>query len=275
MAAPAKKAPDRAPLQDLDDWLDTTDVPATVVCARCGSAECAGCAATTDKSGFISLVAWERTEGPVLARLWATARATTRDPDHFFEALPQGPLGPALRFAVLAELVSATAMLLVVAALVACVAPGFVWHSLVDASARSVTLRAVVAGVPALAALLVAAHVAHGVALDVGTPKDKRFEGSRGHALRFGLYATGWDVVLGPVGAVVVFAKEGLEGLRDVSEKAMSLPGRSARAFLRGAYGLYGEAAKRPLGLSVFASFFVTAIAVALTLVVAVVLLLP
>ncbi|MEO8798625.1 MAG: hypothetical protein ABI551_12130 [Polyangiaceae bacterium] len=275
MPAPARKASERAPLQDLDDWLDTTDVPATVVCARCGSAECAGCAAATDKSGFISLVAWERTDGPVLARLWATARATTRDPDHFFEALPQGPIAPALRFAVLAELASATAMLFVVVAMVACFAPAFVWHSIVDASARSVALRAVFAGIPALAALLVVAHVAHGVALDVGTPKDKRFKGSRGHALRFGLYATGWDVVLGPIGAVVVFAKEGFEGLRDVSEKAMSLPGRSARAFLRGAYGLYGEPAKRPLGLSVFASFFVTGVAVVLTLAVVVLLLLP
>ncbi len=275
MPAPARKTPERAPLQDLDDWLDTTDVPATVVCARCGSAECGGCAAATDKSGFISLVAWERTDGPVLGRLWATARATTRDPDHFFEALPQGPIAPALRFAVLAELVSATAMLFVVVAMVACFAPGFVWHSIVDASARSVALRALFAGIPALAALLVVAHVAHGVALDVGTPKEKRFKGSRGHALRFGLYATGWDVVLGPIGAVVVVAKEGFEGLRDVSEKAMSLPGRSARAFLRGAYGLYGEPAKRPLGLSVAASFFVTGVAVVLTIAVIVMLLLP
>ncbi|HEX7663095.1 MAG TPA: hypothetical protein VF407_01220 [Polyangiaceae bacterium] len=268
MPAPAKKAPERAPLEDLDDWLDSVDVPAAVVCARCGSADCAGCAAATDKSGFISLVAWERTEGPVLERLWATARATTRDPDHFFEALPQGPIAPALRFAVLAELVAATAMTLVVIAMVACFAPGFVWHSIVDAAARSIALRAIFAGIPVLAALLVGAHVAHGVALDIGTPKEKRFRGSRTHALRFGLYATGWDVVLGPIGAVVVLAKEGAEGLRDVSDKAMSLPGRSARAFLRGVYGLHGEEATRPLRLGVAASFFVTGLAVAFTIVV-------
>ena len=59
---------------------------------------------------------------------------------------------------------------------------------------------------------LVAAHVAHGWALDLGA----RRSGARGattRALRFGLYAAGWDLVIGPLGAVVVAAKEGVQGL--------------------------------------------------------------
>ena len=277
MPAPAKKLreiPKRGDLVELEDWLDKIDVPAAVVCARCGSSECTGCtAAMGEKSGFIAVVPWERSDASVMRRLWQTARATTRDPERFFEALPEGAIAPALRFAALAELVASTAMIFSVLAATACIAPSMSARLILDASARGVVARTLLASIPALAALLVLAHVAHGVALDFGAPRELRSRERRFHALRFGLYTTGWDVVLGPVGALVVLIKEGTKAFRELADVAQTLPGKSARAFLRGAYGLSGDSAKKPLrasfiasGLSILVAVVVTVVAIAAAL---------
>lgn len=278
MSAPAKKQrkqperadllarPKRGDMVDLEDWLDKVDVPATVVCARCGSSECTGCsAAVGEKSGFIAVIPWERSDASVMRRLWQTARATTRDPERFFEALPEGPIAPAFRFAALAELVASAAMIFAVLAATTCIAPSMIARFVLDASARGIAARMLLASIPTLAALLVAAHVAHGVALDFGAPPALRSRARRLHALRFGLYATGWDVVLGPVGALLVLLQEGTKGFRALTEVAQALPGKSARAFLRGAYGLSGEAAKRPMRASFWASAMSIGFAVILT----------
>lgn len=281
MSAPAKDGrasplPKRADgtLVDLDDWLDGVDVPAAVVCARCGSSECTGCTASSEKSGFIAIVAWERSDAPMLRRLWQTARATTRDPERFFEALPEGPIAPALRFAAISELFAATAMIAVILAFLAIVAPSFISYLATDPAARSFALRALVASIPSLAVLLVVAHVAHGVALDLGAPRELRTRARRAHALRFGLYATGWDVVLGPIGAVLVGIQDGYKGLVELTRIAGSLPGISARAFLKGSYGLQGEQAKAPLRFSFIASALAISFAVFLTVAVIVALML-
>ncbi len=281
MSAPAKDGrasplPKRADgrLVDLDDWLDGVDVPAAVVCARCGSSECTGCTANSEKSGFIAVVAWERGDAPMLRRLWQTARATTRDPERFFEALPQGPIAPALRFAAISELFAATAMIGVVLAFLACIAPSFIAYLATDPVARGFAIRALIASIPSLALLLVVAHVAHGVALDLGAPIELRTRERRAHALRFGLYATGWDVVLGPIGAVIVTLQDGLKGLIDLTRIAGSLPGLSARAFLKGAYGLQGEQAKSALRWSFVASALAISFAVFMTVAVIVALIL-
>src|SRR5205809_356268 len=84
------------------------DVPATVVCAFCGDADCIGCENEQSRSGIVAIVAWERAQAPAIARLWATARATTRDAESFFELLPDGPVMPAFRFAAICELLAAT-----------------------------------------------------------------------------------------------------------------------------------------------------------------------
>src|SRR5579862_5127232 len=96
---------------DVDDLPDA-DVPAAVVCAQCGNADCAGCFEEPTKSGVVAVVAWERPGAPALARLWATARATTYSAEPFFETLPDGPLAPAFGFAVVSELLAASAMAL-------------------------------------------------------------------------------------------------------------------------------------------------------------------
>jgi hypothetical protein len=62
-----------------DASSDLIDVPATVVCAFCGDADCAGCEHERSRSGIVSVIAWERIGVPLLSRLWSTARATHPD----------------------------------------------------------------------------------------------------------------------------------------------------------------------------------------------------
>ncbi|HVJ90321.1 MAG TPA: hypothetical protein VM580_10995, partial [Labilithrix sp.] len=110
--------------QDASSF-DLFDVPAAVVCAFCGDAECTGCEHrdSLSRSGIVSVVAWERPRTPMLSRLWSTARSTTRDAESFFELLPDGPLMPAIRFAALCELFASAAMLVGFFALAALIAP--------------------------------------------------------------------------------------------------------------------------------------------------------
>ncbi len=247
LARNRSKAPD-----ERDDPMDA-EVPAAVVCAHCGDADCSGCRHEQTRSGVVAIVAWERPGAPALARLWATARATTFDPDRFFESLPDGPIAPALRFAFASELLASTAMALLALVPMSLVAPRWVKHLLLDDG--SAGARVTLIGVLGLATLLVAAHVAHGWALDLGA----RRAGARGattRALRFGLYATGWDLVLGPLGAIVVAAKEGLSKAGSIVGLGvgLGLPTRCTRAFLRGCYRLDGAAAVPALRASYLAA---------------------
>ena len=245
-----------AKARESEELLEA-DVPAAVVCAHCGDADCPGCLNELTRSGVVAVIPWERPGTSAWTRLWATARATTFDADRFFETLPDGPIGPALRFAVASEIIASAAMGLLLFVPVTLLAPGWVKHLLVDEG--GLLLRVVVAGVPALAMLLVAAHVAHGWALDIGA----RRSGARGattRALRFGLYAAGWDLVIGPLGAVVVAVKEGLRASLSIGAVGMGLPGRSARAFLRGCYRLEGRSAQPALRASYAAAVIATAV---------------
>jgi hypothetical protein len=241
---------------DRDEFVEA-DVPAAVLCAQCGNADCPGCHQEHTQSGVVSVVPWERLGGRALGRLWATSRAATLNANTFFEALPDGPLLPALRFAVLSELIAASAMGLVLMIPPFLIAPAWVEHILrndLEGSARFV-----LAGIPGLAALLVCAHVAHGWALDLGA----RRSGARGattRALRFGLYSAGWDLVIGPVGAIVLAIQGGRSAAVSVLGLSIGLPTRSARAFLRGCYGLEGPSARPAMRASYAAAAGATAI---------------
>lgn len=246
-----------------EDLFDQVDVPAAVVCALCGLADCPGCANELSRSGVVAMVAWERPGAPLFSRLWGTARATTFDAERFFESMPDGPIAPAFRFAVVCELLAAGAMVLAALPLVVLVAPTWLRHVALEEA--GLLARLLVVGVPGLAGLLVAAHAAHGWALHHGAKKSaaaaaaQRSSASR--ALRFGLYAAGWDLVIGPLGALVVAIKEGLRASFKVLTVAVGLPGRSARAFLRGAYRLEGAAADPPLRASYTAAVIATIVA--------------
>lgn len=222
------------------------DVPAAVVCLVCGELDCTGCEdRDLSRSGIVAIVAWERPAMPALTRLWATARSTTRDAESFFELLPDGPVMPALRFAAICELLASFSMLLLIIPVAAVVAPEWLRHLASDPHAQGLVLRVVVLGVPAFAALLVFAHTVHALAIDVGASASGARK-ARSRALRFGLYACGWDLVMGPLGAVVVTMKEGLAAGLGVLD-LVSVPGRATRAFLRGCYRLEGERAKKAL----------------------------
>lgn len=228
---------------------DLLDVPATVVCAFCGEADCGGCESEHSRSGVLAIVPWERARVPMLTRLWSTARATTRDAEAFFELLPDGPLLPAFRFAATCELLASTAFFTGFVIVAAVVAPGWVKHTALDPAARLTALRIIVAGLPAFAMLTVLAHAAHGLAIDVGASRGGARH-ARSRALRFGLYACGWDLLLGPIGAVIVAVKEGLRASLALTGTHAGLPTRATLAFLRGAYRLEGERAKGALAIS-------------------------
>jgi hypothetical protein len=208
------------------------------------------------RSGFVSVVPWERPGIPFLTRLWTTASATTLEAEPFFESLPDGPLAPAFRFAIVSELIASASMALFAVIPLAILAPGWVKHVVVDDGL--LVARLLVLAIPSLAALLVGAHLAHGWALDGGA----RRSGARAQttrALRFGLYSAGWDLVLGPLGAIVVVAKHGLLKALNLAGIGAGLPGTSARAFLRGCYRLDGKAAEPALRASLVAAVLATA----------------
>lgn len=258
MRAPNGKADPRL----LNDELVDSEVPAAVVCAQCGDADCPGCLEEQTRSGVVAVVPWERPGSPALARLWATARATTLDAERFFESLPDGPIVPALRFAIVCEMIAAGAMAIAALVPLAVLAPRWIGHLLVHETLDS--LRLVVIGVSGLAALLVMAHLAHGWALDWGARRPGT-RSSTGRALRFGLYAAGWDLVVGPLGVVLVGLKQGPRAVLTIAGVGLGLPGRSARAFLRGCYHLEGKSAARALRASYLAaaiSTFIGALAV-------------
>ena len=247
----------RASAPELEPADDREDVPAAVVCALCGQAECAGCDAAMTHSGLVAFVPWERPFAPWPMRLWQTARLASREPERFFESLPDGSVMAALRFAAVTELLSGLALLIAALPFAALVAPGYLAHLTLDPEGRAAALRVIAASVPALAALMVAAHAAHGLAL----ARSARRVGARPRyrqALRFGLYACGWDITLGPIGFVVTWVLEGAAAAAGLVGVGVSLPSRSARAFVRGAYRVDGAGARPILAAGTRAAVVVT-----------------
>lgn len=255
-------------LESLEERLDREaastellDVPAAVVCLVCGEVDCTGCEdRDLSRSGIVAIVAWERVGIPAMTRLWATARSTTRDAEAFFELLPDGPVMPALRFAAVCELLAAFSMFLLVLPVAAVVAPDWLRHLVSDPHARGVALRVLFLGVPAFAGLLVAAHAVHALSIDLGASKSGARR-ARTRALRFGLYACGWDLVMGPLGAIVIGLKEGAAAAVGVLD-LVTVPARATRAFLRGCYRLEGERATNALATATTGVFVATLLGV-------------
>jgi hypothetical protein len=257
---------------ERDDLFDQVDVPATVVCAVCGDAECPGCANEVSRSGVVAIVPWERPGASFGTRLWATARASTFDAERFFEALPEGPIAPALRFAIVCELFASLAVAATIIPLGLLLSPGWLRHVVFEHV--SLLVRATFAGVPALALLLVLAHASHGWALYFGARKLPAASRGPWRALRFGLYAAGWDLVIGPLGVVLATVKEGPGRALEIATITSGLPGRSARAFLRGAYRLDAREMAGPLRSSFVAAVVSTIVATVLVLSAAIALIL-
>ncbi len=221
-----------------DDPVDSFfEIPAAVLCATCGQADCPGCTALSDTaSGVVAIVPWERS-GPVWTRLWATANATTQGAEAFFAVLPDGEIPPAMRFALLAELLAVLSVATLLVPLFVLVLPELTLEIVRSPSARVSALRWFGLGVPALALWMILAHVTHGAALDAGARRQGA-PAERRRAMRFGLYACGWDLMAGPLGALVMLFTRGLRDAVEVAELAMRVPGRASTALLTGVYQL-------------------------------------
>lgn len=265
MAAAKRNVPrERDSRASVSAPVDTFDeVPAAVLCARCGQSDCPGSCDDVLASGVFVLIPWERLDGPWLKRLFATGRATTVEPEAFFERLPDGPVIPALLFAVAAELLAALALMATVLVPLALVLHEAAFSVLFDADARRSLGLLVLAGAPVLALVLVLAHAVHGLSIDLGARREGA-RGSRTRALRFGLYATGWDLVVGPLGLVVLAFTEGPRAALRVGSSVGRLPSRATRAFLRSAYKLDEAETSRALRVSYAGAAVATLVAAAL-----------
>lgn len=216
---------------------DIFDVPAAVLCARCGQPDCAGCEdLASESSGLVAIVPWER-PGGTWKRLWGTARATTLSAETFFAALPDGPVRTAASFAVLAELLAVASIFVMLVPLIALALPGLAAAIVSDPGVRARAAFWTAIAIPSLAVWMVIAHAAHGYALDIGA---RRAGGrsQRRRALRFGLYACGWDLMSGPLGALAAAFSEGRKAAGDAISASMRVPSRATIALLQGVYAL-------------------------------------
>jgi len=168
-------------------------------------------------------------------RLWSTAKLSTLGAESFFAALPDGDVGTALRFAVVAELLSVAGMCVVAVPVMLAFVPWVFDLLSHDPWVRSVVLRALAVGVPGLALVMVAVHAMHGFGLDLGVRRvGGRSKAARG--VRFGLYACGWDLVTLPAGLATLAVTDGFAAARRAAPLSLTIPRRATLAFLRGVY---------------------------------------
>lgn len=226
--------PDESPPESFDYY----DVPAAVLCAVCGHADCDGCVTQDeDASGVIAIVPWERGESKPWQRLWNTAHAATQGAESFFAALPPGPLGPALRFALIAESLAVFSMAAMFLGLAALLFPALAWAVLLDAGLRSEVGHWLAVALPGVTLWMVGVHAVHGLAIDSGARRQGAIS-LRRRALRFGLYACGWDLMTSPIGGIVTLFSHGVRAALALGSVAMNVPGRATTALLRGIYAL-------------------------------------
>lgn len=169
---------------------------------------------------------------------------STLGAESFFAALPDGEIGVALRFAVLAELLAVAGIFLAAIPVVLAFAPWLLELLTTDPWVRSLTVRALVAGIPGLALLMVGIHASHGLGLSVGASR----AGARGkpaRGVRFGLYSCGWDLVTLPAGLALLAITDGFSEARRAVPLSLTVPRRATLAFLRGVYRLDEASATR------------------------------
>lgn len=241
----------------LEEGAELLDLPAAVVCARCGASDCAGCddddESSASASGVVLVVPWERPDQALWARFWSTTRLGVEGTDIFFTSLPDGPLAPALSYAAVAEVVAAGSCVLpfavVILAGLSVLLPAFTHVLLSEPTGQAAVARVVLVAWAAFAAMLVGVHALHGLALHrmarapalaLAAPR-----ATLRRALRFGLYTAGLDVVACPVGLVWVFSTMGRSGLAVLGDLMFKASNRATAAMLRGFYLLDGAQAER------------------------------
>jgi hypothetical protein len=260
-------------VEPTSETFELMDVPAAVVCAVCGDAECAGCAGLepTHASGVLAIVPWERPGSSAARRLWSTAKLATQSSESFFGALPDGDTVAALRFALISELLAVTGLCIALVPVALMFAPWLATAAVHDPALRSMLARALACAIPSIGLVMVAVHAAHGFGLDLGA----RRQGARrrGRGLRFGLYACGWDLVTLPLGLALIAIGDGMKAAVRAAPLSLTVPGRAARAYLIGVQRLdpdrAARAARSALGVSAAALAILVSIGAALALAVA------
>jgi len=227
----------------LDSALDLVEVPATVVCALCGTPDCPGCAFEgTNASGVVAIIPWERPGVGFFRRLWQTSMLATVHARTFFGALPEGDLSLAFAFALVCETFAVTGLSLGGALLALAFLPELPRLMIDDPSLRRLVLRGALSGIFMLMFAMVSVHAAHGMALDMAA---RRLGGrSKGRGLRFGLYACGWDLITLPFGLLTIALLEGAGAARRAAPLGLTAPLQAAEAYLTGLHGLSPEAAR-------------------------------
>jgi hypothetical protein len=228
--------------------IELADLPAAVVCATCGESDCPGCAlepARDTRSGLVVFVPWERPQLGLWGRFWTTSRLTTESAETFFASIPDGSVSPALSYALLAESVAVGSTVLAWTALgvglMYAILPAFTAHTLSSASGQAGLIRMSGVAWIAFTSVLLLTHLIHGYFLDREAGRAGR-ERKPARALRFGLYAAGWDVAQSPIGFAALLIRRGPGAFREALRHATTTPGRATTALLRGVYGLEGEA---------------------------------
>lgn len=256
-----------------DTSTELVDVPAAIVCAHCGSPECAGCAPDPFRvtgSGVHFFVPWERTDRGIWGRFWDTTRSTTHEADSFFSSLPDGSLSTALAYAIVAEVVAVGTTLLgwglVVCALGFLLAPSMTTALLGQVTEQLRLVRVGLAAWFAFSVALVIAHLTHGLALD-RVAQRAGAEPRLNRAIRFGLYAAGWDVATSPFGIVVSFFQSGPKSLQSALRFAVVTPTQATAAFVKAAYRrdptVSVSIRRRAMFATLAVSLFVVALALA------------
>jgi hypothetical protein len=163
-----------------------------------------------------------------------------------------------MRFAILAEMLAVSSMIALLLPFVALALPTLAMEIVDNPTMLYAALRWLAIGVPVLAAWMVAAHATHGAALDMGASRNGG-RAQRRRALRFGLYACGWDLMAGPLGVAVILFSKGWRAMIDLFNLSLHVPAKSSAALLHGVYGLRGEAAVRARRAGSLAAFLIAA----------------
>ncbi len=228
----------------LDSAFDLVEVPATVVCAVCGTPDCLGCAVDepTNASGVVAIIPWERPGVGFFRRLWQTSTLATVHARTFFSALPDGDASPALAFALVCETFAVAGLCLAGGLLALAFLPELPRLMIDDPALRRAVVRGTLSGVFMLMFAMVTVHAAHGIALDLAA---RRFGGrSKGRGLRFGLYACGWDLITLPFGLLTTALVDGMSAARRAAPLGLTAPRHATEAYLTGLHGLSPETAR-------------------------------
>jgi hypothetical protein len=223
---------------------DEAAAPPISVCVVCGLSTCPGCAPAAQP--LHTALPWEDSKQSWMVRLWETALATSLEPQRFFGELPQGPIAPALGFAVVAEICALGSVALLVGAGLALGAPVFTAQLIASHDARW-AFGGLWAG---SVLLMVVLHTLWGLCLDVGAGRRTASQ-SWGQGLRFGLYACGWDLLTSPIGLLSALLTRGPFGAWAPIGAAARAPRLAQRAYLEGCRCANVEARQRAARLSV------------------------